>query len=181
LQIDSSGIGELFRNAPGFTRGLAIAVEPRSLVTIYTSRQSNRKLARRSPDRRRNPCQSGGCEPKISALLEDRADSYCHTEASHPGSYASMRSDSKGQMAIWATCEVEPIGIGELLRIAIRRSEQEEEQLPRSDLSVAEFQLLWNAANRHLHRGLKALKLLDSEGEQSGVIAQAGEFLRMRQ
>jgi hypothetical protein len=65
-----------------------------------------------------------------------------------------MRSHAKGDMTIGATRQVEPIRIGKLRRVAVRRAQQQDKELVWPDPPACQFDLFRNAADQNLNGGL---------------------------
>jgi hypothetical protein len=84
-------------------------------------------------------------------------------------------------VVIGTTPQVKPIRISELLGVAVRSAQQQDEQLLGPDPPACELYLLENAADRYLNGGLVAQQLLDGGSNRLGLLAQTSELFRMLQ
>ena len=84
-------------------------------------------------------------------------------------------------MVIGTTPQVKPIRISELLGVAVRSAQQQDEQLLGPDPPACKLYLLENAADRYLNGGLVAQQLLDGGSNRLGLLAQTSELFGMLQ
>src|SRR5215471_265760 len=92
-----------------------------------------------------------------------------------------MGSHAERQVMIGATHQVEPIRISELLGVAVRSAQQQDQQLLWPDPPARELYLLRNTPDRHLNRGIIAQQLLRSRSDRPRVLAETSELFRMLQ
>ena len=82
---------------------------------------------------------------------------------------------------IGPTCQIEQIRIGELLGVAVRSPQQQDEQLLWSDASARKLYFIRNTTERHLNGGLVPQQLLRSGGNRLGILAETSKLCWMLQ
>ena len=92
---------------------------------------------------------------------------------------AEMSARTKREVRIVGTFQVETVGILELARIAIRRTEHENDLLTAASLDTAELEILEDHAARVLDRAFVTEQLLDGAPDEFGTLAELGGLFVM--
>jgi hypothetical protein len=95
----------------------------------------------------------------------------------HPG--ASVRAGSEGEMPVRFACNVEPVGIGKFVRIAIRRTDAQREIRAWFEHDIAHYGAFDDQPITELIRALETQAFLDRRSDQLGLRAQALQRIGM--
>src|SRR5262249_16271527 len=102
-------------------------------------------------------------------------------EACEASAETGVDADAERQVAIVAPADVEPIGVGELGRIAVRGNEPEDAEVALGDALAAQLAGGRRRAPSELRRALVAHELIEGGGEQRRVVLQVLPLLRVTQ
>src|SRR3984893_9879675 len=82
-------------------------------------------------------------------------------------------------MRVWCPGEVQAVGVGELVRIAIGSAEERQDALALPDTVPAQIKILRGNPRRQLDRAVPAQQLFDGRLDQLWLLAEEGELLPM--
>src|SRR4030081_3839975 len=80
-------------------------------------------------------------------------------------------------MRVWCPGEVQAVGVGELVRIAIGSTEERQHALALPDSVPAQVEVLRGHPRRQLDRAVPAQQLFDGRLDQLWLLAEEGELL----
>ncbi len=96
-------------------------------------------------------------------------------------SKAEMTCPGKGHVTVVLPPQVQAIGIGKALRVAVRRAHYGDHRLPLADCFVAQRHISRRQPRRLLARAFVAQQFLDSGGQQTRICSQPSQFRRVPQ
>ena len=92
-----------------------------------------------------------------------------------------MNAVAKGERSTVIACHIEPVGIAELLRIAVSCSEEEYKLLTTSNPMATQLVVLQHHARGELHRAVVTEQLLNRAGDPLGIATEELQLLGIAQ
>src|SRR5882724_4150903 len=122
------------------------------------------------------PAQRIGLEPELGQAAQDGGNGQPRLEARQGRSHAEVNGVAKRYMPIVRAPYVQILGMGELLRVAIRRAQIEKYAGAPPDLPPAQLDVLHGDPSHGLGRSIVAQELLDGRAGQKRIGGEGGEL-----
>ena len=116
-------------------------------------------------------------EPHVGQPADHRPDRDPCLEPGQPGAEAEVRTVAECQVAVSGTADVEPVGVVEGGRIAVRRPEHDPHRLPGWQPHTVDLDLDRGDLHVPLERALELQDLLDGARDQPRIGRQPGELV----
>ena len=107
--------------------------------------------------------------------LADRHPSF-HAGERHPG--AGMHPGAEGEVPVGRPRDVEPVGVGELRRVAVGAADRHVDVSPGRELRAAQRRVHLKPPVADLVRAFEAQEFLHRRADQPGVLAQPSHLIR---
>ncbi len=126
------------------------------------------------------PHERSGRECQIRQL-QQRFEGDLALDARERRAEAEVCRPAEGEVPVVGAVNVQPVRVGESLRVAVRGPDHRHHRLSLADRLPADLHIFRGQARGVLDRAFVAQQLLDSGGDQGGVRLQHPQLLRVAQ